>query len=111
MLTRGVGVWRTVHPIMATTSMRMTTVKTPVAAARLGSRAAACSPVMSKATPAGVDRLASLIVAAQASGSKSAAAKAMQAVRCALPPNQKLKASRRARQMEGIQSLADVIRG
>jgi hypothetical protein len=59
-------------------------VKAPVAAARLSSRNnTACSPVLPKAASApGMTRLVSLVCEAQ-QGSKSAAAKAMQAVRYA----------------------------
>jgi len=59
-------------------------VKAPVAAARLSSRThTTCSPVLPKAASApGMTRLVSLVCEAQ-QGSKSAAAKAMQAVRCA----------------------------
>jgi len=57
-------------------------VKAPVAAARLSSRThTTCSPVLPKAASApGMTRLVSLVCEAQ-QGSKSAAAKAMQAVR------------------------------
>lgn len=71
-----------IPPRMAAT-MNALRVKAPVAAARLSSRNnTACSPVLPKAASApGMTRLVSLVCEAQ-QGSKSAAAKAMQAVRC-----------------------------